>query len=77
MPLNSNRYYKYIQLSLLEETTVYIYNSGWNLKALYSVLIGFIFSASTIWNINLLNIQSFGWLIGALVSYILYLLLKK
>ena len=59
------------------ETTIYIYNSGWNLKALYSVLIGFIFSASTIWNINLLNIQSFGWLIGALVSYILYLLLKK
>ncbi len=60
-----------------EETTLYIYNSGWNYKALYSVIIGFIFSASTIWNINLLNLQSFGWLIGAVVSYVLYLLLKK
>mgnify|MGYP001262456163 FL=1 len=60
-----------------EETTLYIYNSGWNYKALYSVIIGFIFSASTIWNINLFNLQSFGWLIGAVVSYVLYLLLKK
>ncbi len=60
-----------------EETTLYIYNSGWNYKALYSVIIGFIFSASTIWNINLLHLQSFGWLIGAVVSYVLYLLLKK
>ena len=60
-----------------EETTLYIYNSGWNYKALYSVIIGFIFSASTIWNINLLHLQSFGWLIGAVVSYFLYLLLKK
>ena len=60
-----------------EETTVYIYNGGWNFKALYSIIIGFIFSASTIWNINLLHLQSFGWLIGAVVSYVLYLLLKK
>ena len=72
-----NKKINHKELFYPEETTVYIYNSGWNLKALYSVLIGFIFSASTIWNINLLNIQSFGWLIGALVSYILYLLLKK
>ena len=72
-----NKKINHKELFYPEETTIYIYNSGWNLKALYSVLIGFIFSASTIWNINLLNIQSFGWLIGALVSYILYLLLKK
>ncbi len=72
-----NKKINHKELFYPEETTIYIYNSGWNLKALYSVLIGFIFSASTIWNINLLNLQSFGWLIGALVSYILYLLLKK
>jgi NCS1 family nucleobase:cation symporter-1 len=72
-----NKKINHKELFYPEETTIYIYNNGWNLKALYSVLIGFIFSASTIWNINLLNIQSFGWLIGALVSYILYLLLKK
>ena len=60
-----------------EETTKYIYSVGWNLKALYSVIIGFVFSASTIWNVNLLHLQTFGWLIGALVTYIVYLLLKK
>ncbi len=60
-----------------EETTEYIYNGGWNIKALYAVIIGFIFSASTIWNENLLHLQTFGWLIGAFVSYIVYLLLKK
>ena len=30
-----------------KETTEYIYNNGWNYKAVYSVIIGFIFSAST------------------------------
>ena len=60
-----------------EETTEYIYNGGWNIKALYAVIIGFIFSASTIWNVNLLHLQTFGWLIGAIASYIVYLLLKK
>ena len=60
-----------------EETTEYIYNGGWNIKALYAVIIGFVFSASTIWNVYLLKFQTFGWLIGALVAYIVYLLLKK
>jgi len=60
-----------------EETTEYIYNGGWNIKAIYSVIIGFVFSASTIWNENFLQLQSFGWVIGAIASYILYLLLKK
>ncbi len=72
-----NKKINHKELFYPEETTIYIYNSGWNLKALYSVIIGFIFSAATIWNVNLLSLQSFGWLIGALVSYILYLLLKK
>ena len=60
-----------------EETTEYIYNGGWNIKAIYSVIIGFVFSASTIWNENFLHLQSFGWMIGAISSYIVYLLLKK
>ena len=60
-----------------EETTEYIYNGGWNIKAIYSVIIGFVFSASTIWNENFLHLQSFGWVIGAIASYIVYLLLKK
>ena len=60
-----------------DETTKYVYSNGWNYKAVYSILIGFIFSASTIWNANLLQFQSFGWIIGAILSSIIYLVLKK
>ena len=56
--------------------TEYIYSNGWNYKALYSIIIGFIFSASTLWNINLMSFQSFSWIIGFFISFVLYLLLK-
>jgi NCS1 family nucleobase:cation symporter-1 len=59
------------------ENTEYIYSSGWNYKAIYSLIIGFIFSASTIWNVSLNSLQSFGWIIGALISFILYFLLNN
>ncbi len=59
------------------ENTSYIYNNGWNYKAIYSLILGFIFSASTIWNINLIQFQSFGWIIGAFVSYIIYYSLNQ
>jgi len=59
------------------ESTEYIYSSGWNYKAIYSLVIGFIFSASTIWNSSLNYLQSFGWIIGAFVSWIIYYLLAK
>ena len=59
------------------ESTEYIYSSGWNFKAIYSLVIGFIFSASTIWNSGLIFLQSFGWIIGAFVSWIIYYLLAK
>ena len=38
-------------------------------------LIGFIFSAATIWNSNLNFLQSYSWIIGAVVSFIIYFLL--
>ena len=60
-----------------KENSEYIYSSGWNYKAIYSLIIGFIFSASTIWNANLSALESFGWIIGAIISFILYLLLIK
>ena len=60
-----------------KENSEYIYSSGWNYKAMYSLFIGFIFSVSTIWNANLTSLQSFGWIIGAFVSYIIYYLLAK
>jgi len=48
-----------------------------HLKAVYSVIIGFIFSSSTIWNNNLMFLQSYAWLIGSLVSGFTYYLLAK
>ena len=59
------------------ETTEYIYSNGWNYKAIYSLIIGFIFSASTIWNESLLSLQSYSWIIGAFVSYVIYYLLNN
>ena len=35
-----------------ENESIYYYSNGWHIKALYSVALGFIFSASTIWNIK-------------------------
>jgi len=62
--------------SLSSESTFY-YLKGWNLKALYSVFIGFIFASSTIWNFNLMFLQSYAWIIGAIISSLIYYLLKK
>ena len=59
------------------EKTEYIYSNGWNLKAIYSLIIGFIFSASTLWNVSLISFQSFGWIIGAFITWITYYLLAK
>jgi nucleobase:cation symporter-1, NCS1 family len=56
---------------------IYYFSSGWHIKGLYSLLVGFIFSASTIWNPNLMFLQSFAWIIGAIISLIIYYLLTK
>jgi len=61
----------------LERNGAYHYSSGWHLKGVYSILIGFIFSASTIWNSNLMFLQSYSWIIGSFVSFIVYYLLVK
>jgi nucleobase:cation symporter-1, NCS1 family len=55
----------------------YYYSSGWHIKAIYSLLIGFIFSASTIWNENLMYLYSYSWLIGAFFSSLVYYLLAN
>ena len=60
-----------------KDNTEYVYSAGWNYKAIYSLIIGFIFSASTIWNPNLVFLESFGWIIGAFVSFALYSLLNN
>ena len=57
--------------------SIYYFSNGWHIKGCYSIFIGFIFSASTIWNPNLMFLQSFGWIIGAFISSLTYYLLAK
>ena len=61
----------------VEVNSAYYYSKGWHLKATYSLIIGFIFSASTIWNVGLMFLQSYAWIIGAFISSIMYYLLAK
>ena len=61
----------------VETESKYFYSRGWHLKGAYSILLGFIFSAATIWNISLMFLQSYSWIIGALISWITYYLLAK
>jgi len=60
-----------------EAGSIYYFSNGWHIKGCYSIFIGFIFSASTIWNPNLMFLQSFSWIIGAFISLIIYYLLSK
>ena len=64
-------------LYLITKDSSYYYSGGWHIKGVYSLIIGFIFSASTIWNTNLMFLQSYAWIIGAFVSLITYYLLAK
>ena len=61
----------------LDKEGAYFYSAGWHLKGVYSLILGFIFAASTIWNSNLMFLQSYSWIIGALVAAIVYYLLAK
>jgi len=61
----------------LEDNGMYFYSKGWHLKAIYSLALGFIFSASTIWNESLMIFHSFSWIIGAFISSLAYYLLAN
>ena len=61
----------------IDKKSVYYYSGGWHIKGVYSLVLGFIFSASTIWNTNLMFLQSYAWIIGAFVALIAYYLLAK
>ena len=61
----------------LEKNGSYYYSGGWHLKAVYCLVLGFIFSASTIWNSNLMFLQSYSWIIGAFIAALVYYLLAK
>ena len=55
----------------------YYYSSGWQIKAIYSLIIGFIFASATIWNIELRFLQPFSWIIGGIFSSMTYFLLAS
>ncbi len=61
----------------LDTSGTYYYSGGWHLKGVYSLILGFIFSASTIWNTNLMFLQSYSWIIGAFVAAFVYYLLAR
>ena len=61
----------------LETNGAYFYSGGWHIKGVYSLILGFIFSASTIWNFNLMFLQSYSWIIGAFIASLSYFLLAR
>ena len=61
----------------IDKESAYYYSAGWHIKGVYSLIIGFIFSASTIWNTNLMFLQSYAWIIGAIFAWLTYYLLAK
>ncbi len=61
----------------LDNKGTYFYSKGWHIKSIYSIIIGFIFASSTIWNVSLNFLQSFAWIIGAVVAFIIYYLLAS
>ncbi len=60
-----------------DEDSIYFYSNGWHVKAIYSLFLGFVFAASTIWNESLMNFQSYSWIIGASISSLTYYLLTN
>ena len=56
---------------------LYFYSNGWNLRGLYSLFLGFIFSASTIWNESLMIFHSYSWIIGTFISSLTYYLIAS
>ena len=55
----------------------YYYFGGWQIKSIYSLFVGFIFASSTIWNVDLMILQPFSWIIGAFFASLTYYLLAS
>ena len=65
------------RIHAIDYESPYHFSSGWHIKAIYSVFIGFVFSSSTIWNLNLMFLQSFSWIIGATISSLTFYFLAN
>ncbi len=57
--------------------SAYYYSGGWHIRAIYSLFIAFIFSAATIWNPDFRFLQSYSWLIGTFIGFVMYYLLSE
>jgi nucleobase:cation symporter-1, NCS1 family len=55
----------------------YYYTGGWHIKAIYAIFVGFVFASATIWNVNLMFLQPFSWLIGTISSSLTYYFLNN
>ncbi len=61
----------------LDSPAEYYFSNGWHIKAIYALVIGFVFSASTIWNMDFNFLQAYSWFIGAISSSLVYYLLSN
>jgi len=61
----------------LDSNGAYYFSGGWHIKGIYSLILGFIFSSATIWNISFMFLQPFSWIIGAFVAGFTYYLLAN
>ena len=59
------------------ENGAYYFSGGWHLKAIYALFVAFVFSAATIWNPDFRFLQSYSWLIGAFIGFMMHYLLSK
>ncbi len=55
----------------------YFYGNGWNGRALVAVALAALFSVGTVWLPALQSLSGFGWLIGAFLGGLLYVILNK
>ncbi|SIT18007.1 NCS1 family nucleobase:cation symporter-1 [Paracoccus saliphilus] len=63
------------QLFSAEPSGRYYYDGGWNKRAIMAVGISALFSIGTVWLPALQALAGFGWLIGAVLGGVLYILL--
>ncbi|MEO1910145.1 MAG: NCS1 family nucleobase:cation symporter-1 [Paracoccus sp. (in: a-proteobacteria)] len=55
----------------------YYYRNGWNHRALIALALAALFSVGTVWLPGLQSLSGFGWLIGAFLGGLLYVVLNK
>ena len=75
--LIKNKNFIAIDIFSSDKNSTYFYSNGFHIKGIYSLIIGFIFAASTIWNESLMYLQSYSWIIGAFASSLTYYLLAS